>query len=180
MDQIKDSSKMLNVAKIGGTMLSAFGENNAGKGSERLAKYQAKQLEQNAKQSVAEGTVAAQDEQRKSALIASRAIAVAAASGAGALDPTVVKILQGISAEGTLASATQMYNANEQARGQLDQAKGARYSGKQAAKAGRTKMLNTLLTGASSIATTWGGADEGEPSYKALKSYEPVDNWMDH
>jgi len=139
-----------------GTLLTAQGQNNQGQDQQRLANYQAAQLRQDAGQQVAQGTQLAQDEQRKSALIASRAIAVAAASGGGALDPTVVKILQGIHGEGELAADTRMYNANENARDMTDKASATKYSGKQAAAAGRMKAISTVLNSGSQLANTWG------------------------
>ena len=154
MEQVKEYAPI--AQKAVGTLLTAKGELDQGKSANALAKYQAQQLEQNAGQEKAVAQHAAEEEQRKSELLASRAIAVAAASGAGALDPTVVKILQGIDAEGQLASMTQLYNGDERARGLTDQARATRYDGRSAKRAGRTRALTTLLTGAQSMATTWG------------------------
>lgn len=157
MDQIKKDPRIGQTAtQVGGTLLNAMGSIADGNAKDKLARYQAKQMRVNAGQQVAEGTVAAQEEKRKSALIASRAIAVAAASGAGALDPTVVKILQGIAGEGRLNAGMEMYNANENARGMLDNANATRYSGKVAKKEGQRAAVKSVLSGVSSIATTWG------------------------
>ncbi len=157
MDQVKEyAGPAAGIASGLGTILAAKGNVDTGKSADLLAKYQARQLEQNAGQEIAVGTQAAEEEKRKSDLIASRAIAVAAASGAGALDPTVIKIMQGISAEGDLASATQMYNANERARGLRDQAKAVRFEGKTTAKAYKQRALNTIMAGSNQIANTWG------------------------
>jgi hypothetical protein len=157
-DQIQESMKSYGPMVQGavGTLLTAKGQNDSGIEAQRLANYQAEQLRRNGGQQVAQGTQAAQEEQRKSALIASRAMAVAAASGGGTLDPTVVRILQGVAAEGTLASNTQMYNANERARGMNDTADATVYSGNSARKAGKKKALSTILSGASDLANTWG------------------------
>lgn len=139
-----------------GTVLSAKGDLTSGRAAKASANYQARQLEANAGQEIAASTVAAQEEQRKSDLIASRAIAVAAASGGGALDPTVVKILQGIRGEGALASATQLYNGQESARGMRDQARGSRYEGKLYKEASNARALSTILSGGKALANTWG------------------------
>jgi hypothetical protein len=168
MDQVKEYAPM--AQKAVGTLLTAKGERDTGRDADRLARYQAAQMEQNAGQEIAASTVSAEEERRKSALIASRAIAVAAASGGGTLDPTVVKILQGVASEGALASATQLYNGAEKARGLREQAKATRYSGASARAAGKTKALSTLLTGAQSMATTWGGTNDKGP--KALNDNE--------
>lgn len=176
MEQLKKYGPQMNSAAGAiGSLLSAKGEIDAGKSADRAARYRARQLEQNAGQAVAAATVDAQEEERKSALIASRAIAVAAASGAGTLDPTVVRILQGIKAEGALASATQMYNGYEEARGMREGAKATRFEGKAYKRAGKTKGLSTLLSGLKEVSNTWGS--EPPPSadgYKSLDDFEPA------
>lgn len=155
MDQIKEYGPMVSGAL--GTVLSAKGSVDSGNNMDRAMRFRARQLEQNAGQEIAASTVAAQEEQRKSALIASRAIAVAAASGGGgSVDPTVLRILQGINAEGDLASATQLYNGQETARGLRTEANAARYEGKLYKSAGRKKALGTVLSAASEMAATWG------------------------
>jgi hypothetical protein len=180
MDQVKEYAPI--AQQIAGTVLTASGENNAGKAVNayakdkgeaiaRLADFKARQLEQNATQQVAVGTHLSEEEQRKSDLIASRAIAVAAASGGGTLDPTVVRILQGVSQEGSLASRTQMYNAEEAARGIRGDAAATRYEGriqrealrsegKAYQKAGRAKALTTIMSGINKMVPTWGSADD--------------------
>lgn len=156
MDQIKEYGPQVSGAL--GTVLSAKGQYDTGANADRALRYRAGQLERNAGQEVAAATMASQEEQRKSALISSRAIAVAAASGGGVLDPTVLKILQGIDAEGDLASATQMYNGTERARGLKEQANADRYESKLYRSAGRKKAMGTLLSGVTSIANTWGSS----------------------
>lgn len=171
MEQLKEYGPR--VASAFGTVLSAKGRYDMGSNADKAMRYRAKQLEQNAGQEEAAASMAAQEEQRKSALISSRAIAVAAASGGGTLDPTVLKILQGIEAEGDLASATQMYNGRERARGLRDQAKADRFEGKLYRAAGRKKALGTILTGVDSIANTWGSSES--PKDKKAED-DPFDN----
>ena len=154
MDQVKEYAPM--AQKVVGTLLSAKSDRDIGISVNRLAKYRAAQQEQNAGQQIAESTVAAQEQQRKSDLIASRAIAVAAASGGGVLDPTVVKILQGVAGEGALATATELYNGQEVARGMRADANATRFEGRQYKKAYAAKSRTTLLSGLDSIANTWG------------------------
>lgn len=158
MEQLKEYGPQ--AAGVLGTVLSAKGQYDSGKSADRAARYRARQLEQNAGQEMAVASMAASEEQRKSALIASRAMAVAAASGGGALDPTVVKILQGIDAEGDLASATQLYNGGERARGLTDQAKASRYEGALYRAAGKKKAMGTVLSGLNNVAATWGSSTD--------------------
>jgi hypothetical protein len=152
-----------------GTVLSATGNIAAGnaaarqgQASQNLANYQAAQLEQNAGQQIAAGQGDAEAVLRQSRLLQSRALAVAAASGGGALDPNVLKIIGGIAGEGQLAADTTRFNASETARGMRNQAAATRYSGAQAAAAGqiaerssRTSALTTMLSGVGGFKNAW-------------------------
>jgi hypothetical protein len=207
MDQVKEYAPI--AQQIAGTVLTSSGENNAGnaaydyskaKGNvalargeaiAKLADFKSRQMEQNAGQQIAAGTHLSEEEQRKSDLIASRAMAVAAASGGGALDPTVVRILQGVSQEGSLASRTQMYNAEESARGMRANAAATRYEGRisrEAAiaedaalrsegkayqKVGKSKALTTILSGINKMVPTWGSADDSPNSLVGLDQIGP-------
>jgi len=156
-------------ASVVGTVLSAKGNVDAGnaaarrgKAEQKLAEYQAAQLEQNAGQEIASGQRDAEAQLLQSRLLQSRALAVAAASGGGALDPNVLKIIGGIAGEGQQAADTTRYNAKESARGMRDQASATRYSGYQAAEAGRiakktgrAQAITTMLSGASSFKNAW-------------------------
>jgi len=152
-----------------GTGLKASGELSAGSAARRAgesqqvaAEYTARQLDTNAGQVQASSQRAAAEEIRKSLLIQSRAMAVAAASGGGVMDPTVMALIGGYSKEGELASETMLYQGSERARGMREQAKATRYEGATRAEAGRTaertsymKAASTILSGASK---DWGGA----------------------
>lgn len=152
-----------------GTVLSAKGQADAGNAAARkgkaeraLADYQAAQLDQNAGQEVAAGQRASAEALHQSKLLQSRALAVAAASGGGALDPNVLKIIGGIAGEGALSAEMQQYNAAESARSMRNQAKATRYSGYQAELAGREAkkaskygVMSTVLQGASGFKNAW-------------------------
>jgi hypothetical protein len=133
---------------IGGSLLSAFGSMTEGRQQYKAATYQAAQMEQNANQAEASGQLEATNQLRQSALLQSRALAVAGASGAGAVDPTVLRIISGIAGEGALAASTAQYNGMEQARGMRAQAGATRYEGAQGVKAAKIKALSTILSGA--------------------------------
>jgi hypothetical protein len=154
-----------------GTLLSSKGQKNAGKAQKQLADFQAAQLEYNAGQTTAAGQREAEMQDQETALLLSRAQAVAAASGGGAIDPTVLKIMAGIDAKGKLAADTTRYNADQRASGMRKQAVATRYEGAMSAAAGKMAATSTLLRGGGEIASAWGGswAEEKE------KNYEPSD-----
>ena len=143
-------AQMAAAASIGGSLLSAFGSLEKGKEQYKAAKYQAAQLQSNANQAEGSGQRDAIAQLRQSDLLQSRALAVAGASGAGAVDPTVLRIISGIAGEGQLAANTAMYNANEAARGMRNQAAAGLYEAKQAKKASMITALSTVLSGAGS------------------------------
>lgn len=89
-------------------------------------------LESAGDQAVAASQRRAQEELRRSKLLSSRALAVAAASGAGASDPTVVDIISGIAGEGAYRSELALYEGREAKRAMDAKADAARYQGKQA------------------------------------------------
>lgn len=143
------------------------------------ADYQAAQMRVNATQAEAQGQVASLEEMRKSRLVQSRALALAAASGGGASDPTVIHLISNLAAEGELARRTQIYNGNERARALRNQAIATEYEGltqqyaginaENAANAsadaistaGKWQVASTLVSGASSLYGRFSGSSGG-------------------
>lgn len=156
----------------------------------KLSQREAQQMEQKAGQERAVSQRAAMEERRAGRLLRSRSGAIAAASGAGALDPTVVNLLGDISAEEETQALTALYTGEERARGLEYGAKltraggqGYRYAAQRAqdvggleARAYRTRGLygagTTLLEGASSLFSKYAEAypqeDELKPGYGFL------------
>mgnify|MGYP001570328437 CR=1 FL=1 len=141
-----------------GTALQSGGEKQAGRDEKAAADFQAAQLRVNAGQAVAASQIDAANETRKSKLLQSRALALAAASGGGAVDPSVMKIISGLAGEGKLASLTQLYAGDERARAMNSQAAATEYEGVLKKKAYDTKARGTILSGAKSIYDTLGPA----------------------
>lgn len=122
--------------QAGSTVLSASGQiakGNAavGVGSRRRAQleFQAQQLEAEAGQAKAVGQVGAQDMARQVALVKSSALARAAASGAGASDPSVLAVMANIGKEGAYRQALALYEGEAQSRLDLMRASAARFEG---------------------------------------------------
>lgn len=122
--------------QIGSTVLSAgsqIARGNAGVGVAARRKaaleFQAQQLETEAGQSKAVGQTQAQDVARQTALVNSTALARAAASGAGASDPTVLAVMARTSSEGAYRQALALYEGEAQARIDNMRAVAARYEG---------------------------------------------------
>jgi hypothetical protein len=122
--------------KITGSVLEMEGHRAAGDaarvtGQRRnvAAQFEAQQLEQQAGQTLAAQQRVAIEERRKAELLASRALAVAGASGGGASDPTVVRLIAGIKGEGSYRASVALYRGEDQARRLRMGAKAKRYEG---------------------------------------------------
>jgi hypothetical protein len=131
------------------------------------AEYEARQAEYLAGQSRAASQRSAYEERRMAALLASKTLAQAAGSGAGASDANVVSILNQIYMEGAYRSQLAMYEGEEQARSYEVSATARRLSGKSASsaalqegnsvsRAAGISSQATLLSGASSFASKYG------------------------
>lgn len=123
-----------------------------GSDSRAAAEFQAAQLRQNAGQAQAAAQRDAFSVDQQSKLVASRALAVAAASGGGASDPTVVSLMAGIAGEGSYRSALALYQGDEKARAMNSAADTAEYEGKLSEGAARRSAFGKFLgAGAASI-----------------------------
>jgi hypothetical protein len=125
---------------------------------QQLGEFEAQQIERNALTEIAVSQRGAAEEKRQAGLAASRALAVAAASGGGASDPTVMKIISDITGIGSYRSSVVLYEGEERAR-QMRVAAVARrmegaaglQGGQAAQKAYNTLAYGNLFTGAGEI-----------------------------
>lgn len=141
-----------------GTALSAYGAMQEGDANKANADEQAAQLRENAGQAQAAGQQAGEEELRKNQLVLSRMIAVAASSGASAVDPTVLKLASNTAGEGELAASMQRYNADSAARGMRMQADATQRTGKAMQTASRYKAAGSLLSGGYQMFGRGGGS----------------------
>lgn len=144
-----------------GTNIGATGQYLEGKSQQYAAEAEASQMERNAGQTRAQGQFAGEEEQRKARLVQSRILAVAGASGASVVDPTVLNILGKNAAEGSLAAATRRYNATTQAQDMEYRAAIRRYEGSAHAKAARWGAISSSVQGIGSSMSSMGGGGMG-------------------
>ena len=145
-------------AGVAGGNIAAQGALDAGNAQLSAAQYEAAQMRQNAMQAQAIGSVRAQTAANNSLVAQSHALAVAAASGGGALDPSVVNVISKLAGEGSLAAQTEVYNGNEVARQTNNKADATvyagglkQYAGQIDANAYKVKQIGSLISSASSI-----------------------------
>ena len=91
------------------------------------------------------------EKRRQTALVQSQLQARAAASGAGAIDATVLKLGEDISGRGEQSALLDMANGESRARGMENQANAARVSG-------QNQRQGALLSAAGTIASGLGSA----------------------
>jgi hypothetical protein len=157
---------------VAGSVLSAGGQIQAGNAAaaEGIAGQQAmdyRAAEERSQAQTARGvaSVEASNTARDTGLVLSSARARAAASGAGATDPTVVSLESGIAGRGEINLLTQLASGEERAKGLENQANLDIYQGQQLAEAGRvqqrssrTRALASLLSGAGGLFARYGGS----------------------
>mgnify|MGYP001606871182 CR=1 FL=1 len=150
-------SELAIAAMIAGTALSA-GSSIIGANQEaRQYRSAADQLDVQAAQQRAMSQREAIDQRRQARLATSRGLAVAAASGGGADDPSVVNLLADLEGEGEYRALTSLYNGEEQARAKEVQATDYRSAAKNAKTMGWLKAGTTILNAGSTIADRAGG-----------------------
>lgn len=131
-----------------GANMSAASHVMFGIQARQAAQFKADQLRQNAGTAQAASQRQAFDIDRQTQFITSRALAVAAASGGGASDPTVVRLIARDAGEGAYQRSLALYGGKDRARLDLENADAATYEGK-------TTERNSLEVGAAGYA---GGA----------------------
>jgi len=132
-----------------GAIMSADGQRRAGDAQMAGAQYQAAQDKVNAGQDMAAGSADVAAQATKIKLLQSHALAVAGASGAGALDPDVVNIVSGIAKVGEYNAGMMKYNAQSRANAELNQGNEALITGQAQQQGSRTAATGTILSGLS-------------------------------
>ena len=151
-----DTKEMAEALAIGGSVLKAGGTIFSSQAQAKSLKNEARQLDTKAGLERASSQREAMEERRKARLLQSRGQAVAAASGGGADDPTIVNLMADIAGEGEYRSLTALYEGNERAFGLEAEAKARRKEAKNAKIAGYIDAGSTLIGAGSSMAQRYG------------------------
>jgi len=166
------------ILQVGGTILSAFQQKKAGSEAEKasvqaasntraMAEFEALQQERYAGEAKQEAELIAAEQRRTARRLASDALAAAAASGAGARDPSVVNIMAEIMGEGNYRAQVALYEGEKEARNRMLAAAAGRISGESGAaarigegraqaRAGSLAATSTVLRGVGSWAERYG------------------------
>lgn len=138
------ASTLLNTAAF---LQTAAGQRNAGIAAQQESEFRSKQMETIAGQERAASQRQSIEKRREATVAQSKARAIAAASGGGALDPSVVKIMGDLEGEGEFNALSSLYEGEERARNQESEAIVTRYEGQQKKKAGYIAARSTILKG---------------------------------
>lgn len=130
------------------TVVSAAGTLMSGNAARGAANFEAAQMKQQAGQERAVAQRQAIEQRRQAGLANSRVQAVAAASGAGATDPTVLNIEGNNAATGEYNALSALYSGEEKARGFEMSAAARKYEGATARQSALLGAGGTLMGGA--------------------------------
>lgn len=115
-----DFGKVFNLA---GSITASEGQQQQGADAyaatqrQKIARqFEAEQATINAGQAIASAQKDAEEERRQTKMVTSRIIAVAAASGAGASDPTIINMIANQAGYGALKAATALYQGEDKSR----------------------------------------------------------------
>jgi hypothetical protein len=150
------------VLSAGAQMQSASAAKAQGKANQTAAYYEAQQLDAKAGQERATSQRNAMESRRQERIVQSNLQAAAAASGGGAVDPTIGRLASGIAIEGQYRALSDLYSGEDRARGLEDQASARRYegdvgymAGKARAASERTAAIGTIFSGVGTGATLY-------------------------
>lgn len=135
------------VVAVAGTAVSAASSYAASKQAdinERAAALaNARRAEAAAKEAEASGQLKASEARRQADIMASRALAVAAASGAGTAG--IETLFSGLAEEGERAAGAARYESVESAKGMRDSAELTKYNAEAAANARKAERTATVI-----------------------------------
>jgi hypothetical protein len=156
-----------------GTLMGVGGQVYAGLAADRAGQSEAQQLQYAARATRESSQRAAAEERRQARLAQSRGLAVAAASGGGASDVTVVNTLADVAKEGEYRALSALYEGNEKAVGYQNAAKVAKAEGRSSALVGFMGGASSLLTGAAEGGWFEKYGPKRAPALDPRDSYQP-------
>jgi hypothetical protein len=140
------------VATLASAGLSAMGAIQQGKAQQAALNFEAKQHERQAAEERAASQREALEKRHEAKIAMSRQVAIAGASGAGVVNPSILDIYSETAQEGEYNAQTALYGGESRARGQLDSAAAARFKGKAAYKGSILEAGGHILGGIGSAA----------------------------
>lgn len=144
-----------------GVASSLAGDEASATSSKRSLYRKAEALEINADNAIGQGQREMLKERKNKELIASRALALSAASGSDMSSPDIVNILADIEAEGVYRESVALYEGEERARAMRSQAEALREGIDYVDQAADINKTSTLVRGASQVYSTYSARNPG-------------------
>lgn len=151
---------------VAGSLMNAQSTIAAGNTTREAAYADAAAMERQAGRVRAQGQRAAIEDKRQGRLVQSRIQALAAASGAGAQDPTVVKLQGDIEGESEYRALSDLYTGDTQADTLVEDARNTRRYGRNVAKAYNTAAMGTILSTGATLWDKYGPKPKQKPAAK--------------
>ena len=149
-------AKVALAATAASTVMSSVSQVRAAQHAEKIGEYNAAIMDKAAGQQEAASQVKAREALRQARLRKSRVLALAAASGGGAVDVDVMNAIAGFEEEGNLEARTILYEGHEGARGMRAKGGAIKYEGLAESAALKNKAAGTIMGGVSSLASKYG------------------------
>jgi len=128
--------------------LQAMGSLQQGRATQAAQNYEAAERERQAATERAAGQREAIEKRTETDRVLSRQRALAGASGAGVVNPSILDIYGDTAKQGEYNAQTALYGGEDRARGQLSQAVANRFKGKAAYKGSLLEAGGQVLAGA--------------------------------
>lgn len=137
--------------EAGGAIAGALSHLDYARRAQKALQFQADQMRVNAGQAQAAAQRDAYSVEREAEYTASHALAVAAASGGGASDPTVVNLMARNAAEMAYRKQVALYEGQESARAMETGARAKEFEGNNAVSEGRRGAVSSAFGAGTSI-----------------------------
>lgn len=171
---------------IVGTLFQTFGSIQQGRAAAATGRQSMETAEFNAREALRQGNrvVAisqrrATEERRQGKLAASRALAVAAASGAGVSDPTIIDLIARTEGEGIYRANVALYEGEAESRRLRFEAAMGRLAGARAFGIGLTRQtsyqlaaIGTAFRGGASLYSKYAGSGPGRGDDALIGTYD--------
>lgn len=140
------------IATIAATGLQVMGTIQQGKSQQAALNYEAQMRDKKAAEERAASQRTSIEKRREGELAMSRGKAIAAASGAGVVNPSILDIYSETAQRSEYNAQTELYGGESRARGEMDQAALARAKGKAAMKGSILEGIGQGFSGIASVA----------------------------
>jgi len=129
-----------------------MGSIQQGRAQQAALNFEAQQRERQAAEERAASQREAIEKRHEGAIAMSRQLALASASGAGVVNPSILDIYGETAQRGEYNAQTALYGGESRARGQLDEAAAARFKGKAARTGSFYEAGGSILSGIGKVA----------------------------